>query len=210
MGSTLELGRRIELVSMDPHCSDITIGLYEQAAGGGPEYVIHSYSGLPEAAARLDAIRRAMQILGGTELCEGRLRFSCGARHLLAMRRTFLEACKLAPAAVGVPRPLAVLDKKLDREVKVRSLGEGLYELAAEGPAESSASRLESITGGYRKLAEVESVPDAPHRFRFACGQPHDALVGLLLPRALNVRAILREQEMAASRGTLVAPSAQK
>ena len=45
---------------------------------------------------------------------------------------------------------------------------------------------------------------------QFVCAWPHDALMGLLLPRALNVRAVLREEEMAASRGTLVAPSAQK
>jgi hypothetical protein len=35
-------------------------------------------------------------------------------------------------------------------------------------------------------------------------------LVALLLPRALNVRAILREEEDAGSRGMLVAPSQQK
>ena len=103
-----------------------------------------------------------------------------------------------------------VLDKKLDRNVSVRSLTEGLYELTADGPPEAAASRLEAIAGGYRKLAEVEFVTGEPHRFHFACGQAHDALVGLLLQRAINVRAILREQEMAASRGLLVAPSAQK
>jgi hypothetical protein len=44
----------------------------------------------------------------------------------------------------------------------------------------------------------------------FGCKQTHDSLVGLLLVRALNVRAVLREQEMTASRGVLSAPSAQK
>jgi hypothetical protein len=44
----------------------------------------------------------------------------------------------------------------------------------------------------------------------FACGHEHDALIGMLLPRALNLRAAMREQEEAMSRGMLVAPSAQK
>jgi hypothetical protein len=209
MGSTLDLGRRIELVSMDPHCSNITIGLYEPS-GDTAEYLIHSYSGLAVAGPRLDSIRRAMHILGGVEVRRERLRFPCGAAHQLAIRRLFLEACKLAPAAVVDPRPLAVRDKKLDGTVTVRSLGEGLYELIANGPAELAAARLEAIAAGYRKLAEVEIIPAEPHCFRFGCGQSHDALVALLLPRALNVRAALREQEMAAARGTLVAPSAQK
>ena len=205
MGSTLDLGRRIELVSMDPHCANITIGLYEQPGG----CVIHSYSGLLEARVRLDSIRHAMQVLGGLEEHQGLLSFPCAARHQPAMRRTFLEACKLPTAATVDPRPLTVLDKKLNSNVLIRSLGEGLYELTAEGSADA-ASRLEAIANGYRKLAEVEFVPAEPHRFLFACGHVHDALVGLLLPRTLNVRAILREQEMAASRGQLVAPSAQK
>jgi hypothetical protein len=201
MGSTLDLGQRIELVSMDPRCSDITIGLYEQSG-----YLIHSYSGLPEARARLDWIRHAMQVLGDMELREQRLSFACGARHRLAVRRIFLEACKLSADEPVEPKTMAVLEKKLNVNIPVRALGEGMYEVAGEAPA----SRLESIAAGYRKLAEVEVVSDEPRRFRFPCGQPHDAVVGLLLPRALNVRAALREQEMAATRGTLVAPSAQK
>ncbi len=44
---------------------------------------------------------------------------------------------------------------------------------------------------------------------KFGCGTPHDALMGLLLYRALNARAALRETEMMASRGVLAAPSAQ-
>src|SRR5690242_10607718 len=156
MGSTLDLGSRIELVSMDPHCSDITIALYEQKGEGAPQYVIHSYSALPEAAARLDAVRRAMQVLGGVDLRDGRLGFPCGVRHVLAMRRTFLEACKLSPSAPLEVRPMTVLDKKINRNISVRSMTEGLYELTADGSDEAAASRLEAIAGGYRKLAEVE------------------------------------------------------
>ena len=44
----------------------------------------------------------------------------------------------------------------------------------------------------------------------FPCGLTHDALVGLLLPRALNVRAALREEETKATRGVLVSPGARE
>jgi hypothetical protein len=210
MGSTRELGGRIELVSMDPHCSDITIGLYERSVGGELRYLVHSYSNLPAARQRLENVIQAMHILGGLDLRDGQLGFSCRTKHQLAMRRAFLEACKISPETPVEVRPMSVLDKKLNSTVTVKSLGNGLYEVSAEGPADASAARLDSIVNGFRKLAELEIIPGEPHRFRFACGQNHDALVGLLLPRALNVRAILREQEMAAGRGTLVAPSAQK
>jgi hypothetical protein len=105
---------------------------------------------------------------------------------------------------------MSVTDKKLDHPVSVASLGPGLYEVACAGAPDSAASRLESISGGLRRLAEADFVAGAPFRLQFPCAAPHDALVGLLLPRALNVRAVLREEEMAASRGMLVAPSAQK
>jgi hypothetical protein len=209
MGKTLDLGGRIELVSMDPHFHNITIGLYEQQRGGTLEYVVHSYSGVPGTRERLDFIVRAMQVLGGLELVDGRLRFPCGAKHQLAMRRTFLEACKLPSDAAVEPRPLHVIDKKLDRKISVSSLFTGLYEVSTEGGDEKSASRVEAITGGLKKLAEIE-IAGQPNRVTFVCGQAHDSLIGLLLPRALNVRAVLREEEMAASRGQLVAPSAQK
>jgi hypothetical protein len=215
MGRTLDLGQRVELVSMDPHFSDITIGLYEQTANGVSEYVVHSYSGLPGVWERLEMIMRAMRVLGGIELWPAessliRLRFSCGERHQLAMRRTFLEACKLDPHTTVGPRPMSAMDKKLDGLVSARHLGAGRYELAAGSQSAASMARLEAIAAGMRKLAELEATAGEPNRFQFACGHEHDSLVGLLLPRALNVRAVLREQEMAASRGTLVAPSAQK
>jgi hypothetical protein len=210
MGSTLDLGSRIELVSMDPHFRDITIGLYEQRRGAAPEYLIHSYSGLPGTRERLDFLTQAMAVLGGLTVSGGRLQFPCGVGHQLAVRRVFLEACKLSPGAALAPKPLSVLDKKLDRTITVTSLKPGLYEVSTDGPQDKSASRVDNITGGLKKLAEIEFVDGEPHRVKFACGSPHDALIGLLLPRALNVRAVLREAEMAASRGMLVAPSAQK
>ena len=71
MGSTRELGGRIELVSMDPHCFNITIGLYEQSPNGTPQYLVHSYSNLPAARARLQAVAQAMQVLGGLEQQQG-------------------------------------------------------------------------------------------------------------------------------------------
>jgi hypothetical protein len=210
MGSTLDLGRRVDLVSMDPHFRDITIGLYERYRDGVPEYLVHSYSGFEGVRQRLDFLVQAMATLGALDLSGGWLRFPCGARHQLAIRRVFLEACKIPTGAAVEPKPLTVLDKKLDRTITVTSSQPGLYEVSADAPQEKSAARVDAITGGLKKLAEIEFVDGQPHRVKFACEQPHDALIGLLLPRALNVRAVLREEEMAASRGTLAAPSAQK
>ena len=85
------------------------------------------------------------------------------------------------------------------------------YRLEADGADEATRARLEAtIANGLVKLAEMERGPGRAVEVAFACGRAHDAIVGLLLPRALNVRAALREQEAAAARGILAAPSAQE
>jgi hypothetical protein len=147
-----------------------------------------------------------MAALGGMELAGPRLlRFSCGAGHELAARRAFLEACKLDPALPPAARPLGFLDKKSGHQLRLAPLGEGRYQVVLEG---GEAGRAAAVAGGLVKLGQMQN--PAPDQVAFACGQAHDALVGLLLVRAVNVRATLREQELAASRGMLVAPSAQQ
>jgi len=210
MSRTLDLGTRVELVPMDPHCADITLALYEQPGGAAPEYRVHSYSGKPGAAERVEAVALRTAALAGAERAAGRLRFACGAGHLLAIRRAFLEACKAAPESAVAVRPLELTDKKLGRIVRAERAGGGVYDLGAEGPAEEWASRVEQIAAGLRKLGGLEELAGAPCRVRFGCGTDHDAVVGLLLPRALNVRASLREIELAAARGVLAPPSAQE
>jgi hypothetical protein len=85
MSSTVDLGRRIELVSMDPRFHDISIGLYRRGTG----YLVHSYSGRQGARERLGFVTRAMAVLGGLNESDGRLSFICGDLHHNAMRRIF-------------------------------------------------------------------------------------------------------------------------
>jgi hypothetical protein len=213
MGLTVDLGRRIELVSMDPHFQNISVGLYRRQGDGKPEFLVHTYSGIEGARQRVEFIARAMAILGGMELALGepqKLRFPCGSEHHLAARRVFLEACKLDPNNAVNPRPLTILDKKSSRNITAASLGGGVYHLTADGEEEGRANRIAAVTGGLIKLAEMRPADQSLDRVAFPCGQAHDSLVGLLLVRSLNVRAIIREQEMATSRGILTAPSAQK
>ncbi len=205
-----DLGRRIELVSMDKHFHDISIGLYEQAEGGAHNFVVHTYSRLDGAADRVAFLSKAMMTLGGLERTangHGGLRFPCGAEHALGCRRIFLESCKLATGSTLDAKPLSIFDKKSDRTVTVTSDGAGTYRLTADGPEDGRDRRVGAIAKGLVKLAEMELVAD--DQVRFACGHAHDAMVGLLLGRALNVRAAMREQEDQASRGVLSAPSAQ-
>ena len=214
MSHVLDLGRRIELVPMDPHGDGMTIALYEEGGGqDGAAFRVHSYSPRPGVSGRVGFVRAAMAALGGLEpLVEAPalLRFACGNDHRLACRRVFLEACKLASGTEPAARPLSVEDRRSGRTVRAVGLGGGAYRLEADGEDEATRVRLEALANGLVKLAEMERGPGGAVEVAFACGRAHDAIVGLLLPRALNVRAALREEEAAAARGILAAPSAQE
>lgn len=209
----LDLGRRVQLQSMDPHCSDITIGLYEQPdEQGRPRYVVHSYGKAEGVEDRLAFLAGAMAKLGGMETVAGAahaVRWPCGDAHLAATKRLFVEACKLSkPSELG-DRPASIEDAKAGGTVEVLARNGGRYEIVALAAGGEAEARLKAICAGYLKLAEMERWEDSETGVRFACGMSHDPLMRLLLFRAMNARAALREQEMMASRGVLAAPSAQ-
>ena len=215
MGRLLELGERVELVSMDPHFHDISISLYRSTGeGGASAFLAHSYSGREGAPERLGFVMRAMAVMGGMGPAPGvpgRLAFACGGEHRAAVKRLFLEACKKAPGSEVAALPMSIYDKKNDLTIDAASTGAGGYRLATGGGSadDKVARRVDGVTRGLVKLAEMEP-GEALGEARFPCGQAHDALVGLLLGRALNVRAAMREAEAAAARGVLAAPSAQQ
>lgn len=210
MGQTVDIGRRIELVPLDPHFGDISIGLYRQRDDAGPVYRVFTYSRREGVEDRIDFMVKAMGVLGGMEPASGgRLRFPCGYEHNLAVKRVFLEACKLDPAGPVEPRPLQILDKKSGLQIQVLSEGGGVYRVTAHGEGKDRERRISFIAGGLMKLAEIDEVSGTLDQVVFPCGHVHDTMIGQLLVRAPNVRAVLREQEAAASRGVLAAPSQQ-
>ena len=215
MGRLLELGERLELVSMDPHFHDISISLYRSTGEGGASgFLAHSYSTREGAAERLGFVMRAMAVMGGMGPAPGqpeRLAFACGAAHKAAVKRLFLEACKRETGADIEVQPMRIYDKKNDLTIAATAVGGGGYRIAAvdgEGN-DKAAQRVDGVTRGLIKLAELEPGAEAGE-VRFPCGFSHDELVGLLIGRALNVRAAMREAEAAAARGILAAPSAQQ
>ena len=212
IGRLKSIGRRIELVAMDGHCQDITLGLYEQASADGTSFQVHTYSSREGAAERVRYVAEAMSVLGGMQIdhdLDTWLRFPCGQPHRVACRRIFLESAKLPTGTPLEARPLAVWDKKKRRTIRVTSLGRGEYLARSEGNVGTHDRRAAVAVLGLVKLGNMEAVPDTSDRVRFGCRTSHDAAVGLLLTRALEVRAALREIASQAARGVLAAPSSQ-
>ena len=207
---TLDLGRRIELLSMDPHFHDISIAVYRTDDADGASYLLHSYSKREGTGDRLAFLAAVMQAMGGMERSGGNplaLRFACGYAHETALKRLFVESCKVAPGTEPAQREMWVLDKKNDLTIRADGLGGGRYRCSGDRDGARERRRVAAVAAGLGKLAELDVDGD---EVRFPCGTDHDELIGLLLLRALNVRGALREQEAAASRGVLSAPSQQR
>jgi hypothetical protein len=200
---------------MDRHFHDISVGLYVRDTGGEPVGTVHSFSGRDGVHERLQAIAAVVATLGGLEVREDgvSLRFTCSTWHGTAAKRLFLEACKHDPAEPLEPKPLEGPDSRTEQTIRIEPLGAGAYEVLADGVADGEQSRAPAIGRAMAKLAQLEADDEGEGDrvvVRFLCGQNHHELIGLLLGRAQNLRAVLREEEMQASRGVLAAPSAQE
>ena len=214
MARILDLGERVELTAIYPHFHDISIGLYKRTNGrGNTEFQVHSYSSQEGVDNCLRHVAASMILLGGMEDADGSFTvgFGCGGSHVKACRRVFIEACKVPPGEALQAKPLRIFDKKTERNISLEKLsGREAYRVTADGPEDGRARRVSAVAAGLAKLADLPRVDGEEDLVVFPCSGGHDPLVGLLLIRALNVRATLREQDSAAGRGVLSAPSAQQ
>ena len=212
MAKTLDLGLRYELHSMDPHCHGISLALYRKDAEEVPQFLVHTYSSVEGESERVAFITRALVVMLGMEDvpgADGWIRFPCKTVHDRALKRAFLDLCKLETGSPLEPKPLTAFDKKANGNLIAVSLGDGVYEMKSEEPEEAGAKRATARSGGFLKLCEMETIEGGQNQVKFPCESSHDELIGMLMFRAQNVRAAMREAEDAASRGILAAPSQQ-
>ena len=210
---TLELGRRIELYSRDPNCHDISVALYRRKVGQSQYVLVHTYSLVDGAKQRVNDIPNALITRTGLELVndgEGWLRFPCDGFHQRALTRTFLDVCKLVLDDGVEAEPLKRIDKKAGCHLIATDLGQGVYRFDAEESSEAVQKRAEAMTRGFVKLCEMEPIAGHENQAAFSCGVSHDNLIGSLMFRAQNLRAVMREEAMNASRGILSSPSQQE
>ena len=207
-----DLGARVELVPMDSQFRDISIGLYENNDKEGTSFVVHTYSPRTGASDRMMRISSRMAALGGMDHDDAdpsRVRFPCGCGHRWACRRIFLEAVKADEKSSLEANPLEVFDAKCDQTIEALADGDGNYSLQVQGGTKGHESRASVAALGLVKLGQMEMVDEAGNVVAFECNMSHDAAVGLLLSKALNVRSAIREIEERENRGVLAAPTSQ-
>ena len=184
-----EYGRCLELVAVDPHFHEISVGLYEKNG----VLTVWSYSGKPGVNDRVRQIRDRLVRLGGllpVEDTHDRAAFPCGRIHARPLRLVMTEAVEKPPHRETPSGDIAVRDLRSPLRLKAkprRESGRWVYTVIAEGEAERPELRVRATVAGLIRYGEMERA--GPAEAAFSCGARHDELVRLLLPYARNVSA---------------------
>jgi len=188
------LGSCLELVSMDPHFHNISVGLFLRDR----TLTVWSYSTIAGVAERLEKIRDRIVALGDLEAVAGsgnQATVPAGDILPQPMKFMFREAVEKDPEELP-SGPIEAPDNKSTLTFHVEGAQSGdayTYTVTAIGDAPRAEARVRAAVGGFMRYGQCERV--TPESFRFPDGQRHDGFVRLLLPYARNVSAVERMLE---------------
>ena len=183
-------GRCVELVSMDPHFHDITVGLYFKGDIG----TVWTFSRKPGVEERIRQIRDRLFHLGGLEPVEGthdQARTPCGVVHRRPTKFLVRQAVEKDPNTPVPEGKFTIKDLRSPLMLGFESSevdGRWVYRATAEGEAPNVDARLRAITAGLIRYGELEKVDD--DGVSCPCGYRHDGLARLAMPLARNVGAV--------------------
>jgi hypothetical protein len=193
-------GKCLELVPIDPHFHNISIGLYFK----GDIATVWTFSRREGVEARIEQVRDQLAKLGDMDAVEGiynQVKPRCGTIHQRPLKFLMMQAVEKDPS-FDYPKGL-VKDLRSPLMLGFESEeidGRTVYRVTAEGEAPRAAGRLRAITSGFVRYGEMERVGDG---VSFSCGARHDQLMRLLLPYARNVTGTQDMLEADALRGQM-------
>jgi hypothetical protein len=190
-----KLGHCIELVAIDPHFNDVSVGLFIKDG----ILTIHTYSRIEGIEDRIEQIRDRCTLLGDVEAVAGtsdQLRLISDLFLEQALRFMFITAVERDPereidsGRISAPDTKTKLTLFVDGE---QSGDQYVYTVSAEGPADRPETRVRATVGGFIRYADCERVDK--NKFSFKDGQRYDNFVRLVLPMARNVSAVESQME---------------
>ena len=192
-----ELGHCIELVSIDPHFHDVTIGLFIKDG----LMTIWSFSNRDGIAGRIEEIRDRCTRLGDVIAVEGttdQLKLTSDLYLDRALRFMFTFAVEKDPARELPTGRITAPDTKTKLTFVINGAeedGKYVYTISAEGRSDKAELRVRATVGGFVRYSDCERVDK--NKFAFPDGKRYDSFARLILPLARNVSAV--ESQLAAS-----------
>jgi hypothetical protein len=200
-----KLGHCIELVSIDPHFHDVSIGLFIKNG----LMTISSFSKIDGLAERIEQIRDRCTKLGDVESVEGttdQLRLISDLYLDRALRFMFTASVEKDPSIELPSGRISAPDTKTKLTFVITGAeedGKYVYTISAEGRAERPEMRVRAAVGGFMRYSDCERVDK--NKFSFPDGKRYDNFARLILPIARNVSAVeaqLEQDEMAGQMNT--------
>ncbi len=190
-----KLGHCIELVAIDPHFNDVSVGLFIKDG----ILTVHSYSRIEGIEERIEQIRDRCTLLGDVEAVSGtrdQLRLISDLFIERALRFMFITAIERDPSREIDSGRISAPDTKTKLTLFVdgaESGGKYVYTVSAEGSADRPEMRVRATVGGFIRYADCERVDK--NQFAFKDGRRYDNFVRLVLPMARNVSAVESQME---------------
>lgn len=192
-----ELGHCIELVSIDPHFHDVTIGLFIKDG----LMTIWSFSNREGIDGRIEEVRDRCTRLGDVIAVEGttdQLKLTSDLYLDRALRFMFTFAVEKDPARELPTGRITAPDTKTKLVFVINGAeenGKYVYTISAEGRSDKAELRVRATVGGFVRYSDCERVDK--NKFAFPDGKRYDSFARLILPLARNVSAV--ESQLAAS-----------
>ena len=190
-------GWNIEMVTMDPHFHEITVGLYVKEG----TFTVWTFSQKPGVEDRVLKIRDQLVALGGMAPVEGthnQTTFSCGQGHGRPVKFLVMLAVEKDPGYTVPEGGIKDLRSPLMLDLEASEVdGRWVYRVTAEGEAPNPEARLRAVTSGFVRYGEMEKAGDG---ISFPCRERHDKLASLVLPYARNVTQVEEMLEADAQR----------
>ena len=196
-------GECLELVSMDPHFHQISVGLYVK----DDICTVWTFSQKPGVRERVQQIRDQLIALGGMEAVEGahdQVRPPCGYPHARPVKFLLAQAVGKDPDYSPPQGEMSIQDTKTKLMLSVSGEerdGRWIYQVSGEGEAPNIPARLRLVVAGFVRYGEMEKVSDT--EVSFPCRQRHDRLIRLLMPYSRNISAVESMVEAEALRGQM-------
>ena len=198
-----QYGRCLELIPMDPHFHDITVGLYVKD-GIATVWTYSQKSGVDE---RIRHIRAQLIALGGllpVEETYNQAKFPCDYLHVRPVKFLLMQAVEKDPNYAHPEGAISIKDTKSPLMLSVtprEADGKWVYEVSGEGEAPNKPMRLRAVVAGFIRYGEMEKASDTA--VIFPCGYRHDELARLVMPYSRNISVVEDMLEASAMRGQM-------
>lgn len=183
-------GKCLELIPLDKHFNDISIGLYLKES----TFTVWTFSNKPNVSERIKSIRNQLVSLGGMSAVPGtdnQARFECGSLHERPVKFLLSQSVGKAPDFAPSSGEIKIKDSKSDLTIYAnpfRREGSWFYRIATSGNAKNPSMRLRMIMAGFSRYGEMDK--EGENEVAFECRNKHEKLMRLLMPYSRNISSV--------------------